>query len=603
MKAQNRTEAFLTHYRSNLRDLEFNLFEVHRLGDYIASASDLDGETARDVVREIERLAKEEWSASFVDADRADIELVEGNAKLPDSLKASLAALRSGGWDRVGQVEEMGGTPIPHLLFWATQELLLGANPTATFYAGGPLFARVIFEEGTEEQRSLARLMIERGWAGSMVLTEPDAGSDVGAGVTRAHQVDGNTYHLEGVKRFITGGEHDATENIIHLVLARADGAGPGTKGLSLFIVPKFLVNADDTLGERNGIVATRIEHKLGLRGSVTAELTLGEHSPAIGYLVGGVHDGIRQMFRIIEHARMTIGTKSAATLSTGYLNALEYALNRVQGPDLAEAADKNAPRVPIIRHPDVRRMLLLQKAYAEGLRALWTYAAWSKDQADLTGEERWARRADFLLPLVKGYSSEKAFELLAQSLQVFGGSGYTQDYPIEQYLRDAKIDSIYEGTTGIQALDLFFRKIVRDQGQTVANLSVEVADFVKGGDTGDPIGEEREILGRILDDAQAHLGVAVGHLFASRDDHSQIYKAGLHLTSLLESMAEVVISWQLLRHAEIAVAGASRDEFLAGKVVSARFFVRHVAPKVAARRAAAEEEDGSLMTLSDQAF
>lgn len=593
----------MTHYRSNLRDLEFNLFEVHGLGEYIAKASVMDAETARDVVREIERLAREDWSASFVEADRADIELVDGNVKLPASLKASLAALRAGGWDRVGLIEEMGGTPIPHLLFWATQELLLGANPTATFYAGGPLFARVIFDEGTEEQRVLARLMIERGWAGSMVLTEPDAGSDVGAGVTKAHLVEGNTYHLEGVKRFITGGEHDATENIIHLVLARADGAGPGTKGLSLFIVPKFLVNPDETLGERNGIVATRIEHKLGLKGSTTAELTLGEHRPAVGYLVGGVHDGIRQMFRIIEHARMTIGTKSAATLSTGYLNALEYARGRLQGPDLTEASDKMAPRVPIIRHPDVRRLLLLQKAHAEGLRALWTYAAWSKDQADLTGEERWARRADFLLPLVKGYSSEKAFELLAQSLQVFGGSGYTQDYPIEQYLRDAKIDSIYEGTTGIQALDLFFRKIVRDQGETVANLSVEVADFVKGGEGDDFLGDERELLGRMLDDAQAHLGVAVGHLFASRDDRPQVYKAGLHLTPLLESMAEVVISWQLLRHAEIAATGATGDDFLAGKIVSAKFFVRHVAPKVAARRLAAEAEDGSLMSLTDGAF
>jgi alkylation response protein AidB-like acyl-CoA dehydrogenase len=436
-----------------------------------------------------------------------------------------------------------------------------------------------------------------------MVLTEPDAGSDVGAGTTRAHHVEGDIYHLEGVKRFITGGEHDATENIIHLVLARADGAGPGTKGLSLFVVPKYLVNPDGSLGDRNGIFATRIEHKLGLRGSSTAELTLGEDRPAIGYLVGGVHDGIRQMFRVIEHARMTIGTKSAATLSTAYLNALEYARHRVQGPDLKVATDRTASRVEIIRHPDVRRMLMLQKAHAEGLRALWTYTAWVRDQADITGEERWGRRADFLLPLVKGYSSEKAFELLAQSLQVLGGSGYTEDYPMEQYLRDAKIDSIYEGTTGIQAMDLFFRKIVRDQGQTVSALAAEIADFVKAGAPDDTLTDEREILGGILDDAQGHLGVAVNHLFACRENPGEIYKAALHLNSLLESMAEVVVSWQLLRHAEIALPGAGADDFLAGKVASARFMVRHVGPKVAARRAAAEAEDGSLMVMSDGAF
>src|SRR5690606_17541631 len=265
--------------------------------------------------------------------------------------------------------------------------LLLGANATAVFYFGGGLFARIMFEEGTEEQQQLARTMVDRDWAGTMVLTEPDAGSDVGAGTTKAFQVEGNTYHLEGVKRFITGGEHDAAENIIHLVLARPEGAVAGTKGLSLFIVPKYLVNEDGSLGERNGVLATGLEKKMGLKGSTTCELTFGMDRPAVGYLVGGVHDGIRQMFRVIEHARMTIGTKSAATLSTGYLNALEFAQERVQGPDMTQMTDKTAPRVRIIQHPDVRRMLLTQKAYAEGMRALWMYAAWAQQMAILEPE------------------------------------------------------------------------------------------------------------------------------------------------------------------------------------------------------------------------
>jgi alkylation response protein AidB-like acyl-CoA dehydrogenase len=434
-----------------------------------------------------------------------------------------------------------------------------------------------------------------------MQLTEPDAGSDVGAGSTKAVQVDGNTYHLEGVKRFITGGEHDGAENIIHLVLARPEGAGPGTKGLSLFIVPKFLVDENGELLERNGIVATRLEHKMGLKGSATCEMTLGADKPCIGYLVGGKHDGIRQMFRVIEHARMTIGTKAASTLSTGYLNALAFARERVQGPDLANALDKTAPRVSILSHPDVRRMLMLQKAHAEGLRALWTYTAWTRDQADF--DPAWAPRAEFLLPLVKGYSSDKAFELLALSLQVLGGSGYTTDYPIEQYLRDAKIDSIYEGTTGIQALDLFFRKIVRDQGRSVAELASEILDFVKAGGPEDPFGAERELLARVVDDAQATLGAAVGHMFEAQSRPSEIYKAGLHLGPLLESIAETVIAWQLLRHGEIAYPESGNDPFRAGKVASARFFIRHVAPKVASRRAAIESEDGSLMTLAASAW
>ena len=595
----------MSHYRSNLRDLEFNLFTVHRLQDYLGKGRfvDFDEDAARDVLAALDRLASDEWAASFEAADRTPLELDAGEVRLPSELKESLHALQEGGWDRFGLPPGLGGTEVPHLLFWATQELLLGANPTAVFYAGGGLFARVIFEEGTPEQQKLARLMVERRWAGTMVLTEPDAGSDVGAGTTRAIQVDDDTYHLEGVKRFITGGEHDSSDNIIHLVLARRQGGGPGTKNLSLFIVPKYLINDDGSLGDRNGVVATKVEHKLGLRGSATCELTFGADRPAVGYLLGGVHDGIRQMFRVISHARMTIGTKSAATLSTGYLNALEYATERVQGPDLSRATDREAPRVPIIDHPDVRRMLMLQKAHAEGLRALWTYAAWVRDQADLRpSEDLWARLADLLLPLVKGYSSEKAYELLATSLQVLGGSGYLEDYPIAQYIRDAKIDSIYEGTTGIQAMDLFFRKIVKDQGQTVAFLVSQVSEFVKATDDDDQIKTERELLGRIVDDVQAHLGVAVSHLFAARQDPAAVYKAALHLNSLLESVAEAVIAWQLLRHAEVAVGGVG-DPFLAGKVASARFFIRHVVPKVSARRSAAEAEDGSLMYLPVGAF
>lgn len=592
------------HYRSNLPDLEFNLFEVHRIQDHLGAWPDLDEDTARDILREVSRFAETEWAASFVDADRTPLELVDGEVALPHSLKESLRASREAGWTRLGLQEELGGIEVPPTLFWATQELFLGGNATAVFYFGGGLFARIIFEEGTEEQKDFARTMVEREWAGTMVLTEPDAGSDVGAGTTKATHVEGNTYHLEGVKRFITGGEHDAAENIIHLVLARPEGAGPGTKGLSLFIVPKYLVNEDGSLGERNGVVATGLEKKMGLKASTTCELTFGMDRPAVGYLVGGVHDGIRQMFRVIEHARMTIGTKSAATLSTGYLNALEFARERVQGPDMTRMTDKTAPRVRIIEHPDVRRMLLTQKAYAEGLRALWMYAAWAQHMAILEPDAGWDRRSDFLLPLVKGYSSEKAYELLASSLQVLGGSGYTMDYPIEQYIRDAKIDTVYEGTTGIQAMDLFFRKIARDQGQTLASLAAEIAEFVKAGGDGDSLAAERAMLGRVLDQVQAHLGHMVEDLMASMGgEPARIYEVGLHANALLESMAEVMIAWQLLRHAEVAGPQAADSPFHAGKVASARFFIRHIAPKVEARRRAVEAEDGSLMALDEAAF
>lgn len=597
----------VSHYKPNLRDIEFNLFEVNRVQDYVGSKDweSLDRETMGDILAEIERLATEEYAASYEDQDRIPLELVDGEVEIPESVKASVRAFKKGGWDRLGLPEEMDGLPVPPSISWAVSEMLLGANTTAQFYAGGNLFARVLFEQGTAEQKELAKLWASNSWAGTMVLTEPDAGSDVGAGTTKAIDQGDGTWHLEGVKRFITGGEHDITDNIIHLVLARPEGAGPGTKGLSLFVVPKYLINDDGSLGERNGVVATNIEKKMGLKGSTTCELTFGMDRPAVGHLVGDRHDGIRQMFRVIEYARMLIGTKAMATLSTGYLNALEYAQERKQGPDLAKATDKTAPRVPIIDHPDVRRMLMTQKAHVEGLRALVLYTAWVQDQAILhPGDEKWERRNDLLLPLVKGYSSEKAYELLSVSLQVFGGSGYTMDYPVEQYIRDARIDTIYEGTTGIQAMDLFFRKVAKDQGETLASLAGEIVEFVKGGADADPLAEERELLAQMLDDTQAHLGSMVEYLMSSMNGESEeIYKVGLHTNHLLGSMAETVIVWLMLRQAEVAAPKVDEDPFYRGKLESARWLVRHLAPKTATRRSAVTAEDASLMTLPVDAF
>ncbi len=595
----------MSHYKANLRDAEFNLFEVHRIQDYMGGHwPDLDEDTARDTLVEIERLAREDFAASYIDQDRIPLKLVDGEVHIPDSVKASVAAFREGGWNKFSLPEELGGFPVPNTLFWAGQEMLLAANTTAQFYSGGSLFAYVLFDEGTDAQKDFARMWVDKGWGGSMMLTEPDAGSDVGAGVTKAIDMGDGTWHLEGVKRFISSGEHDVTENIVHLVLARPEGAGPGTKGLSMFVVPKYLVNEDGSLGERNGVFATNIEKKMGLKGSTTCEMTLGVDNPCVGYLVGDKHDGIRQMFRVIEHARMMVGTKAMGTLSTGYLNALEYAQQRVQGADLTEASNKAAPKVPIIAHPDVRRSLMNQKAYAEGLRALVSYTAWVQDQVELhTEDDTWKRRSFFLLPLVKGYASEMSYQLLGDTLTIFGGSGYTQDYPIEQYIRDAKIDTVYEGTTGIQAMDLFFRQIARDQGTALAALSSEIVEFVKGGEGEDALAPQRELLGEMMDNVQEQLGTMVEHLMASVDEKEEVYKVGLHATPLLESMGEIVVAWQLLRHAEIALPKIDDDPFYRGKVESALWFIDHVAPNVKMRAGLAIAEDGHIMDLPVAAF
>ena len=602
----------MSHYKSNLRDIEFNLFEVSDLPARLAAHefADFDEDAVRDVLREVERLATGEWADSFVDIDRNPPRLVDGEVELPASLRRSLDAYFEAGWDKVALPTSLGGFGGPAQLRWAMSEMFYGGNATASFYLTGLLIAAVIDRVGTDEQSEMwAKGIIEKQWGGTMVLTEPDAGSDVGAGITKAIAVDEEkgVYHLEGVKRFITAGEYDYPENIVHLVLARREGGEPGTKGLSMFIVPKYVVDDDGAIGERNGVLATALEDKMGLKASTTCELTFGLEQPCVGYLVGGVHRGIRQMFQVIEDARMSIGSKSTATLSTGYLNALAYAKERIQSADLTEMTDKTAERVPIIRHPDVRRMLMTQKAHSEGLRALLFYLAWLEDQQRLEpDDEHWVKRADLLLPLLKGYASEKAYELLGQSLQVFGGSGFTKDYPVEHYLRDVKIDSLYEGTTGIQALDLFFRKIARDQGHTLGELADEVLALVKEGS--DDFATERELLGVAVEDVQAQVAAMGMYAMASFQDPPEIYKTGLHTNALLESLAEVVIAWLLIRHGQIAAeslrdAAGSDVDYYEGKVASARFFARRVLPRTRLRREAAEAEDGALMTLAEEAF
>jgi alkylation response protein AidB-like acyl-CoA dehydrogenase len=542
---------------------------------------------------------------------------------MPESFKKSFKAYMDAEWWRLDLPEELGGTVCPASLRWAVAELVLGSNPAVHMYSSGMAFAHVIYRLGTEDQRKIAQRMVDGQWGASMVLTEPDAGSDVGAGRTKAVQQDDGSWHIEGVKRFITSAEHDMTENIIHLVLARPEGAGPGTKGLSLFIVPKFDFDWDSgELGERNGVYVTNVEHKMGLKASTTCELTFGEHEPAVGWLVGEVHDGIAQMFKVIEFARMMVGTKAIATLSTGYLNALDYAKTRIQGPDLAKITDKTAPRVAITHHPDVRRSLMLQKSYAEGMRALVLYTATIQDQVTLaeaagrdssqkTAEHDLAIRLnDLLLPIVKGFGSERSYELLgSQSLQTYGGSGYLQDYPIEQYIRDAKIDTLYEGTTAIQGMDFFFRKIVRDKGQALTKLMTEIQELAKGDEGNGALRVERDLLAKGLEEVQGIVATMVGSLTASAEDVTNIYKVGQNTSRLLLAVGDLVTGWLLLRQAGVALAaleaGATgRDKsFYEGKVAAARFFAAQVLPLLSAQRAVAESVDNGLMEVPEDAF
>lgn len=607
----------MSHYKSNLRDLEFNLFEVLKVDERLGSGpfAELDVDTVRESLRELDRVATGPLAESFADADRNPpvFDPATFSVTLPESFRKSFQALWDGEWYRVGLPVELGGYGAPSAVVWACAELILGANPAAFIYMAGPSFAAILHRNGTELQQHWARLVIERGWGATMVLTEPDAGSDVGAGRTRAVRQEDGTWHIEGVKRFITSGDWDMPENIVHLVLARPQGAGPGTKGLSLFVVPKFLFDPQTgEIGERNGAYVTGLEHKMGLKVSSTCELSFGQHDrPAVGYLMGEVHDGIAQMFQVIEYARMMVGTKAIGTLSTGYLNALAYAKERIQGADLTQMLDKTAPRVSITNHPDVRRSLMMQKAYTEGMRAVYLYTANFQDTvaAGEDSAELASRVNDLLLPIVKGVGSERAYQLLTESLQTLGGSGFLQDYPIEQYIRDAKIDSLYEGTTAIQSLDFFFRKIIRDKGVALGYLAGEIQQFVESDAGNGRLKQERLLLSQALTDVQGMIGKLVQYLTESQQDPRSIYKVGQHSVRLLMSVGDLLVGWLLLRQAQVALdaldGGASeRDRlFYEGKVAAASFFAKTVLPELTASRTIVENADNALMDLDEAAF
>ncbi|MFF2085464.1 acyl-CoA dehydrogenase [Nocardia sp. NPDC058176] len=609
------------HYKANVRDLEFNLFEVLGIDKLLDAGAfgDLDTDTVKEMLSEVRRLAEGPLADSFADADRNPPTFDPNNhtVTLPESFKKSYKALEDGEWAKVGVVEELGGLNAPSAITWALSEMVLGANPPIQMYAAGAGFAQVFFNNGTEEQKQWAAKIANRNWGATMVLTEPDAGSDVGAGRTKAIKQEDGTWHIEGVKRFITSGDSDDLfENIMHLVLARPEGAGPGTKGLSLFYVPKTHFDFEtETLGDRNGVFVTNVEHKMGIKASATCEVTFGGHGiPAKGWLVGEVHNGIAQMFDVIENARMMVGTKAIATLSTGYLNALDYAKTRVQGADLTQMTDKAAPRVTITHHPDVRRSLATQKAYAEGLRAIYLYTAAHQNpeiaEAVSGADKDVAFRVnDLLLPIVKGVGSERAYQYLTDSLQTFGGSGFLQDYPIEQYIRDAKIDSLYEGTTAIQAQDFFFRKIARDRGVALAHVAGQIQKFIDSDSANERLKGERKLLATALEDVQTMAATLTGHLMGAQEQPTELYKVGLGSVRFLMAVGDLFIGWQLLQQAEIALAaldnGATGTDvaFYTGKVASAQFFARNVLPELTATRAILANLDNDIMELDEAAF
>ncbi len=608
----------MSHYTANLRDIEFCLFDLLEREKILGTSvySELDRETAMGMLDEIKRLAENDLAASFVEGDRAGTTFnkATGDVTVPASFKKSYRAYMDNEWWRIDAPVEIGGTKIPQSLRWAIAEMVLGSNPAIHIYASGPAFAHVAYALGNEAQKKMAQIMVNNDWGATMQLTEPDAGSDVGACRSKAIDQGDGTWHITGTKRFTTSGDSDLNPNIIHYVLARREGSKPGTKGLSLFLIPKFMFDFETgALGKRNGIYVTKVEHKMGLNVSSTCEMNLGEHEPAVGYLLGDVHEGIAQMFKVIEFARMMVGTKAIATLSAGYFQALAYAKTRVQGGDMKAISDKTSPRVTIIHHPDVRRSLMVQKSYSEGMRALVLYTASTQDEIELAkaaaDNDRLADLIalnNLLLPVVKGYGSEKSWTLLGtESLQTFGGSGFIQDCPLEQYVRDAKIDTLYEGTTAIQGLDFFFRKIIKDGGRAIGLLVKEINEFAQSG--GVHAKEKSELL-KASADLSAIIATLVAHAIESQEKAEEIYIVGLNTSRCLMAVGDVITAWLLLRQADIAaekLGGTPGKDtaFYKGKIASAKFFVLNVLPHIAADRAIIEVTDGSIMEYAEDIF
>jgi alkylation response protein AidB-like acyl-CoA dehydrogenase len=609
--------AGINNYKTDLREIFFTLFEQFGFGQ-VAGQAPFDAwgpDEAKAVLEETYRFSKDVLGPLNASADREGCRVENGTVLTPKGFKDAWKRLYEQGFKTVGVDPEHGGQGAPMMLQMAVEEMLCGANAAFNMYPGLAFGAAELLAEcGTPEQKhQYVERMLNGTWGGTMCLTEPQAGSDVGAAKSTARRNADGTYNIRGTKIFISAGDHDLAGNIIHLVLARVDGAAPGTKGLSLFIVPKLRINADGSPGQPNDVTLGSIEHKMGINGSATCVLNFGENDACLGELVGGVeHIGMSQMFKMMNGARIAVGIQGVALASAAYFNALDYAKERKQGGNFTKWKDPTSPRVSIIEHPDVRRMLLEMKSHVEGIRALILKLAMHTDKArQLAGkdDDRAAYhrgQVEVLTPLVKAYGSDQAFRLCAQAIQIYGGAGFCKDYPVEQYCRDSKIFSIYEGTNHIQAMDLVGRKLGQAGGAHFQQFMEDVGGFIEANREHKTFGTEVKALAA----AQEGLMSSAMALLGWSQDPSKTQLIPLQANRFLQMMSEVAVGWLLLDAAvlsEKAAAGLSESSpdraFYEGKKWSALWYARNVLPNVEQAARLMALEDTSPMNIPDAAF
>ncbi|MGO9830179.1 MAG: acyl-CoA dehydrogenase [Myxococcaceae bacterium] len=606
----------LNWYRNDLRELSFLLLEQFKLGELAGQPpyEAWSAEEANSILSETSRFVREVLGPLNASGDRSGCRLVQGKVQTPEGFPDAWKQLYALGFKSLGVAPEHGGQGAPVMLTVLVEEMLSGANPAFAMYPGLAFgAAELILECATPEQvKRYVDRMFNGTWGGTMCLTEPQAGTDVGAATSTARRLPDGSYQVKGTKIYISGGDHDLTENIIHLVLARVEGAPPGTKGLSLFIVPRQRVHPDGSLGEHNDVQVASIEHKMGINGSATCVLNFGEAGGCVGELVGGVENaGMAQMFRMMNGARIAVGIQGLAAASSAYLNALEYAKERKQGPHYSKWKDPTVPRVSILEHPDVRRMLLDMKAHVEGTRALVMKLARHVDfSRALRGKDDAAAsyhhgQVELLTPLVKAFASDEGFRLCASALQVYGGAGYLKDHPVEQSVRDVKITSIYEGTNHVQAMDLVGRKLGQAGGQYLQAFLADVGTFVEAHRSHPALGPAVANLAA----GQEHLmSAAMGLLSWSQS--GQLGLIGLNANRFLQMMARLAVGWLLLEGAVVAEAAQAKlpaghpdGAFYEGKKQAALFFARNELPKVEAEAKLMRQEDASALDIPDAGF
>ncbi|HYH96289.1 acyl-CoA dehydrogenase [Hyalangium sp.] len=609
--------AGINHYKTDLREIFFTLFEQFGFGQ-VAGQAPFEAwgpDEARAVLQETYRFSKEVLGPLNTTADREGCRVEDGTVLTPKGFKDAWKLLWEQGFKTVGVATDHGGQGSPMMLQVAVEEMLCGANAAFNMYPGLTFgTAETLAECGTSEQKKkYVEKLLNGTWGGTMCLTEPHAGSDVGSAKTTARRNPDGTYNIRGTKIFISAGDHDLAENIIHLVLARVEGAAPGTKGLSLFIVPKRRVSADGSSGQPNDVNLGSIEHKMGINGSATCVLNFGESDGCLGELVGGVeHIGMSQMFKMMNGARIAVGIQGLGLASTAYLNALEYAKERKQGGHFTKWKDPTSPRVPIIEHPDVRRMLLEMKAHVEGIRALIVKLAMHTDKAkQLAGkdDDRAAYhrgQVEVLTPLVKAYASDQSFRLCAQAIQVYGGAGFIKDYPVEQYCRDSKIFSIYEGTNHIQAMDLVGRKLGQAGGAHFQQFMEDVGGFIEANREHKTLGSEVKALAAAQEGLMSSAMVVLGW----SQDAAKVALIPLSANRFLQMMSEVAVGWLLLEAAVLAEKSTEKlsptdpdRAFYEGKKWSALWYARNVLPGVEQAARLMVQEDASPMQIPDAAF